>query len=103
MSSRKNRGGRLLGLARTVVTVSSRFRLGFILRIPITDQHAHGSNVPTLYRDALDLAIAADALGFDALGRTQHHFGAVDCSLHRRWCFSAPSRRASAPSESARR
>ena len=35
----------------------------------------------TLYRDALDLAVAADQLGFDSLWVTQHHFGSVESSL----------------------
>lgn len=56
------------------------FRLGFMLRIPNADERGAGDPV-AMYRDALDLAIAADQLGFDSLWVTQHHFGAVDSIL----------------------
>lgn len=56
------------------------FRLGFMLRIPKGDD-GDACGPMTMYRDALDLAVAADQLGFDSLWLTQHHFGAVDSSL----------------------
>ncbi|NOT27930.1 MAG: LLM class flavin-dependent oxidoreductase [Acidobacteria bacterium] len=58
--------------------MSRPFKLGFMLRIPTVDQ---GGSVEAVYRDALDLAVAADQLGFDSLWVTQHHFGGVDSSL----------------------
>lgn len=60
--------------------IVSPFRLGFMLRVPSADEHG-ASDVGRLYRDALELAVAADQLGFDSLWVTQHHFGAVDSAL----------------------
>lgn len=57
-----------------------RFRLGFMLRIPLVDERGDRDAV-RLFSDALDLACAADDLGFDSLWVTQHHFGAVESSL----------------------
>lgn len=56
------------------------FRLGFMLRIPVVDEHGC-ENALRLFDDALTLAIVADDLGFDSLWLTQHHFGSVDSSL----------------------
>ena len=50
-------------------------RLGFMLRIP------NGDDLTSRYRDALELAVAADQLGLDSFWVTQHHFGSVDCPL----------------------
>ena len=56
------------------------FRLGFMLRIPLVDEQGR-PDAAALYRDALDLAVTAEQLGFDSLWVTQHHFGSVDSSL----------------------
>jgi hypothetical protein len=50
-------------------------RLGFMLRVP------NGDDLESRYRDALELVVAADQLGFDSFWVTQHHFGSVDCPL----------------------
>lgn len=51
-----------------------------MLRVPSADEFGR-QNVAALYQDALELAVAADQLGFDSLWITQHHFGSVDSSL----------------------
>lgn len=58
----------------------SPFRLGFMLRIPVSPT-GDVRDQAALFRDALTLAIAAEDLGFDSLWLTQHHFGAVDSAL----------------------
>ncbi len=68
--------------------MTSRFRLGFMLRIPTVA--ADCPNGPReVFRDALALAVSAEALGFDSLWVTQHHFGAVDSSLPSPFVFLA--------------
>jgi alkanesulfonate monooxygenase SsuD/methylene tetrahydromethanopterin reductase-like flavin-dependent oxidoreductase (luciferase family) len=45
-----------------------RFRLGFFT-------YLEGDNAPEVYKDALELFVAADELGFDVGWVAQHHFG----------------------------
>jgi alkanesulfonate monooxygenase SsuD/methylene tetrahydromethanopterin reductase-like flavin-dependent oxidoreductase (luciferase family) len=50
--------------------VPSQFRLGFL-------SHLHGSSEPgQLYRDYVELFVAAEELGFDSGWVAQHHFDA---------------------------
>ena len=52
-----------------------RFRLGFLT-------HVEGAgDLRQIYRDTLELFIAADALGFDVGWVAQHHFKRVGGSL----------------------
>ena len=48
----------------------AQFRLGFL-------SHLHGSQEPRqLYRDYVELFVAAEELGFDSAWVAQHHFDA---------------------------
>jgi alkanesulfonate monooxygenase SsuD/methylene tetrahydromethanopterin reductase-like flavin-dependent oxidoreductase (luciferase family) len=63
--------------------VPAQFRLGFL-------SHLHGTSPPhQLYRDYVELFVAAEELGFDSAWVAQHHFDAVSGRLPSPFTFLA--------------